>query len=267
MRNVARQQVRLIVWMGLAAVIAWMFPGQSLAQTTPAVQQQFAGIDESLMHTADALLATPASADRTGKNSVAEEGSALSANAYNEPNQQPADDRKGSAASTRLEQWRSLVTRILVEEGVPAELTAVIIVESSGNPMALSPKGARGLWQLMPDTARRYGLTVDSIVDERLNVEKSTRAAGRYLKDLYAQFGSWPLALAAYNTGEQNLQRAIDLSRSNEFSVLSALGLVPLETRKYVPAVLTTMRFSGRRFVLDDRRPPTTNVVFALDSN
>ncbi len=267
MRSVARQGVRLILRMSLTTALAWVFPGPSLAQTPPASHEQFAGINESLMHTADALLAAPASADKTGKNFAAEKGSASSANAHIEPNQQSADGRKGSATATRPEQWRSQVTRILVEEGVPAELTAVIIVESGGNPMALSPKGARGLWQLMPDTARRYGLAVDNIVDERLNVEKSTHAAARYLKDLYIQFGSWPLALAAYNTGEQNLQRAIDRSRSNEFSGLSSLGLLPLETRNYVPAVLTTMSFSGRRFVLDERRPPTTNVVFALDSN
>ena len=104
--------------------------------------------------------------------------------------------------------------------------------------MALSPKGARGIWQLMPDTARRYGLTVDASEDDRLDIEKSTLAAARYLRDLHSEFGSWPLALAAYNTGEQNLQHAIDRSQSTDFNVLSTLRLLPLETRNYVPAVL-----------------------------
>ena len=103
--------------------------------------------------------------------------------------------------------------------------------------MALLPKGARGLWQLMPDTARRYGLIVNNTEDDRVDVEKSTRAAARYLSDLYSEFGTWPLALAAYNTGEENLQHAIDRSRNTNFNVLSSLRLLPQETRNYVPAV------------------------------
>jgi len=134
-----------------------------------------------------------------------------------------------------------VIDPILREVGIPEELAAVVLVESGGNPMALSPKGARGIWQLMPGTARRYGLTVDASQDDRLDIEKSTRTAARYLRDLYSEFGSWPLALAAYNTGEQNLQHAIEQSRSRDFTALSSLGLLPLETRNYVPAVFSAI--------------------------
>lgn len=141
----------------------------------------------------------------------------------------------------RIDSLGPIVQPILAREGVPNQLSAVIRVESGGNPMALSPKGARGLWQLMPETARRYGLRVDDRLDERLDIQKATTSAARYLRDLYVRFGSWQLALAAYNTGEVNLQRAIDRAGSRDFSTLSVLGHLPIETQNYVPAVLAAM--------------------------
>ena len=134
-----------------------------------------------------------------------------------------------------MQPLRPLLEPILREQGVPEDLTAVVLVESGGRPEALSAKGARGLWQLMPGTARRYGLVVTPAQDERLDVLKATRAAARYLQDLYAQFGAWDLALAAYNAGEQTVQRALQRSGGN-FVRLSAS--LPQETRNYVPAVL-----------------------------
>jgi membrane-bound lytic murein transglycosylase D len=156
--------------------------------------------------------------------------------------------RKNNPASalSRFESFRPQIESVLQSRGLPAELAAIILVESGANPEALSPKGARGLWQLMPETARRYGLAVDEVRDERLDVQKSTEAAARYLGDLHAQFGSWPLVFAAYNTGEQNVQRAMDRSHSAEFLVLSSLNLLPMETRNYVPAVLDAMRSIGK---------------------
>ena len=149
------------------------------------------------------------------------------------------------AAMKRLDQLRPTLSGILESERVPQEIVSVVMVESGGRTTALSPKGALGLWQLMPDTARRYGLVVTPSRDERLDVDRSTRAAARYLRDLYQQFGSWPLALAAYNTGEQRVQRAVERSGSSDFIQLSSLRLLPQETRNYVPAVLSAMQLLG----------------------
>lgn len=126
-------------------------------------------------------------------------------------------------------------------------MAAVVLVESGGKSTALSPKGARGLWQFMPDTARRYGLVVTASLDERLDPYKSTRAAARYLRDLYGQFGNWPLALAAYNAGEDTVQRAVERTSTRDFISIARMGILPLETRSYVPAVLNAIGFMEGR--------------------
>ena len=95
----------------------------------------------------------------------------------------------------------------------------------------------------MPDTARRYGLVVTTTVDERLDPYKSTHAAARYLRDLYTQFGNWPLALAAYNAGEDTVQRAVERTSTRDFSSIARTGMLPLETRSYVPTVLNAIGF------------------------
>jgi soluble lytic murein transglycosylase-like protein/Kef-type K+ transport system membrane component KefB len=138
----------------------------------------------------------------------------------------------------RYQSYRDTFARILAEENVPTELLAVAFVESGFNPQALSPKGARGIWQFMPGTAERYGLSVRPTDDHRTHPEHSTRAAARYLRDLYRQFGDWKLALAAYNWGEGNIQRVIDRTGIRDFDEMARRGLLPLETRNYVPSVL-----------------------------
>ncbi|HEX4949886.1 MAG TPA: transglycosylase SLT domain-containing protein [Blastocatellia bacterium] len=138
----------------------------------------------------------------------------------------------------RYHNYQTSLTRILREEQLPVEVLSVALVESGFNPLALSPKGARGLWQLMPATARRYGLTVEPDNDHRIHPEFATRAAARYLRDLYRLFGDWPLALAAYNAGEGRVQRIIKQTGLRTFEEMARRGLLPLETRKYVPAVL-----------------------------
>ena len=153
--------------------------------------------------------------------------------------------KKADLTDRRVERLGIDPRRILIEEGLPAELLGVAKVESNFNPFAVSLKGAAGLWQFMPATARRYGLRVDAFQDERFDVQKSTRAAGRYLRDLYTQFGSWPLVLAAYNAGEDAVQRAIDHASDRSFNSIDRAGLLPAETRAYVPAVLKAIGSIG----------------------
>ncbi len=142
----------------------------------------------------------------------------------------------------------NMIREVLQREGLPTALVAVPLVESGFNPLALSPKGARGIWQLMPATARRFGLQRDGLIDERTDPVRSTMAAVRYLKALHDRWGDWPLALAAYNAGEGRIERALSISGAHDFSTLVQLGMLPEETRLYVPSVLAAaeqMEHSG----------------------
>jgi membrane-bound lytic murein transglycosylase D len=148
-------------------------------------------------------------------------------------------------ALDRLGQIRPVLEGILESEGLPKSLVAVVLVESAADPLALSPKEARGLWQIIPATARQYGLTVGAQRDDRIHTERATRAAARLLRDLYEEFHDWPLTLAAYNAGKQAVERAVQKSRADDFWTLSSQQLLPEETRNYVPAVLSAMRLFG----------------------
>ena len=148
------------------------------------------------------------------------------------------NDEAVRRAVSRVTQLKPVLAPILQEEGIPDEIAALVLVESGGQPTARSPKGARGIWQFMPDTARRFGLTINNETDDRLDVAKSTRAAARYLRDLHAQFDDWSLVLAAYNVGEMVVQNAVLISGSKDFALLSSKRLIPAETRAYVPAVM-----------------------------
>lgn len=137
-----------------------------------------------------------------------------------------------------------MIEQIFQQEGVPRELLWVGLVESGYVPDARSPKNAVGMWQFIPETAETFGLRVRGN-DERTDPVKSTRAAARYLSFLYARFGDWPLALAAYNAGEQRVHNAIAKARTADFWQLAASGLLPRETRAYVPAVLAAQHLGG----------------------
>lgn len=131
----------------------------------------------------------------------------------------------------------SLMPRLraaFVAEGVPPEVAWLAEAESSLNPAARSPVGAKGLFQFMPDTAKAMGLTT-FIPDERNDPDKSARAAARYLKILHGKFGSWPLAFAAYNAGEGRVRRAMTAKGATDFAGVA--GSLPAETRMYVPKV------------------------------
>ncbi len=130
------------------------------------------------------------------------------------------------------------VQKVFVEERVPAELAWLAETESTFNPAARSPVGAKGLFQLMPETAKSLGLQI-FLPDERTDPEKSARAAAQYLRYLFNRFGDWPLALAAYNAGEGRVSRLLKKEKVRTFADIAEI--LPTETRMYVPKVLATI--------------------------
>jgi hypothetical protein len=131
---------------------------------------------------------------------------------------------------------------ILGEQGLPPGLALLPVVESGFWPTARGRSGERGLWQLRRATARRFGLVVNARRDDRLNPERATRAAARYLAFLYARYGDWALALAAYNAGERRVDRALRRGRSVDFWQLADRRLLPRISREYVPHFLAVVR-------------------------
>lgn len=142
------------------------------------------------------------------------------------------------AVPERAAQLLPIVREAFAAEGVPTELVWLAEVESTFNPGARSPVGARGLFQFMPATAKEMGLST-FLPDERTDPEKSARAAARYLNQLHAQFGDWPLALAAYNAGPGRVRRTLAKHGAKSFSGIAAH--LPAETQMYVPKVLATV--------------------------
>lgn len=134
------------------------------------------------------------------------------------------------------------VRRIVAEEGLPPGLAYLPAIESGYRRTATGPTGARGLWQFGAGTARNYGLVVNGRRDDRLDVELSTRAALRHLRDLHRRYGTWPLALAAYNAGEGRVQRALSRDDDGTFWQLAEKRRLPPVTRSYVPKFLALVR-------------------------
>lgn len=118
---------------------------------------------------------------------------------------------------------------------LPLELKYLTIVESALNPSAISPAGAAGLWQFMLPSARIYGLTVNSLVDERMDPVKGTEAACKMLSDLYRIYKDWWLVMAAYNCGPGNVNRALARAGGSGKTFWDIYNYLPRETRKYVP--------------------------------
>ena len=129
-----------------------------------------------------------------------------------------------------------LFEKLLAEEGLPTDLKYLSIVESALNPVAISRSGAGGLWQFMKPTARECGLKISSYVDERMDPEKSTRAAVKYLKALYTEFSDWELVMAAYNAGPGRVRSA--MKRSGKSNYWELARYLPVETQQYVPGFI-----------------------------
>lgn len=129
------------------------------------------------------------------------------------------------------------IREVFAAQGIPQDLAYVALVESAFKTGALSRAKAKGVWQFIPSTGRRFGLQQDWWVDERSSPEKATRAAAQYLKWLHEQFQDWNLALAAYNAGEGRVARSIDRYGTEDFWELSAKQALVRETRNYVPMI------------------------------
>ena len=146
--------------------------------------------------------------------------------------------RKGfSKTIGRTMMYFPIIEQYLKMYNLPDDLKHVIIVESHANPHATSHCGAKGLWQMMPETARRYGLVVNAQQDDRKDPRKATEAALQYLSYLYNFLNKdWTLAIAAYNCGEGRVQKAIRQANSYDYEKIK--HLLPKQTQKYIPAII-----------------------------
>ena len=158
-----------------------------------------------------------------------------------------------------------LFEKYLAKYGLPDELKYLSIIESGLNPRAISRARAVGLWQFMSATGRYYGLNNDWYIDDRMDPEKATEAACRYLRDLYRMFNDWELALAAYNTGPGNVKRAIRRS-GYQRSFWEIYPNLPRETRSYVPqfvAIIYAMNYlDEHNFLVDgEEMLPTYDTI------
>ena len=158
----------------------------------------------------------------------------------------------------RSARYFPLIEKMLVQQKMPEDLKYVSVVESALRPHVGSPKGAMGFWQFMPATGRKYGLAVNPEMDERRNIFASTQGAIAYFKELYERFGSWTLAAAAFNMGEEGLASEILAQGTNRFYHL----YLPLETQRYLfralsaKLILSNPKKYGFRFIRKDLYPP-----------
>jgi len=157
-----------------------------------------------------------------------------------------------------------MIEDIFDSYGIPAELKYMAIIESALNPNAVSRVGATGLWQFMYSTGRSYGLTINSIVDERRDPVKATHAAAKYMKDLYAIYNDWILVIAAYNCGPGNVNKAIRRS-GNKKDYWEIYYRLPRETRGYIPGYVAAT-YAVNYHALHNIRPLPVNFPVATDT-
>lgn len=136
--------------------------------------------------------------------------------------------------------YMPIIEEIFDQYQLPLELKAMAIIESALNPRAVSRVKAKGMWQFMYGTAIRYNLLINSFVDERLDPVKSCHAAARYLQDAYRMFGSWPLAIASYNCGAGNVNKAIRRAGGSK-EIWDVYPFLPRETRGYIPSFIAAL--------------------------
>ena len=155
------------------------------------------------------------------------------------------------ASLQRAGKYKAMIQRVLKEEGVPQDLIYLAVAESGFRPRALNPSGAAGMWQFMPFGT--YGLARTGWYDERFDPEKSTRAYAHDIKKTYEQLGDWYLAMAAYNWGTGNVQRAVQRTGYVDFWELYRRNNLPEQTKNYVPIILavTIMAKNPKQYGLE----------------
>ena len=163
------------------------------------------------------------------------------------------------------QKYRPLIEKIFKQHGVPSELYYVGLIESGYYLLAKSRASAVGPWQFIRATGRRYGLVINHFIDERSQVHKATHAAAMYFKDLYNIFGSWELALIAYNAGENGIIRRIRKGNTRDYYKLTRMRLLPKETRNYIPKVLAAMTIlrNPHKYGISVNRPPFWKLIHA----
>ena len=169
-----------------------------------------------------------------------------------------------AASLQRVGKYRGLIQRVLKEEGVPQDLIYLAVAESGFQPTVVNGRsGAGGMWQFMTFTGVQYGLTRNGFFDYRFDPEKASRAYAKYIKALYNQFGDWYLAMAAYNWGPGNVQRAVQRTGYADFWELYRRNAMPAETRAYVPQILAAviMAKNPERYGLD-KLVPSPPVIY-----
>jgi membrane-bound lytic murein transglycosylase D len=173
-------------------------------------------------------------------------------------------------AFQRAGRYRAMIERVMSEEGVPHDLIYLAVAESGFQPRAVNARsGAGGMWQFMPHGD--YGLTRNSYMDERFDPEKSTRAYARYMKFIYEQLGDWYLAMAGYDWGTGNVQRAVEKTGYADFWELYKRNNLPGETKNYVPEILAAIIIANHptQYGFDDITldpPVLTDTVTINDS-
>lgn len=163
-------------------------------------------------------------------------------------------------------QYRKMIKSVLRKQKVPTYLYYLAMIESGFILHARSHASAVGIWQFIAPTARRYGLKIDSHVDERSDPIRATLAASEYLKDLYNVFQSWPLAMAAYNAGEMRIVTSIMKQKSRDFWDLARRKQLPQETRHYIPKFIAAALIGNHpeKYGLNIEKMPAMESVKAV---
>jgi membrane-bound lytic murein transglycosylase D len=220
-----------------------LFPEEMQVQVSPGSfpEQTRISIEQ---HTVDLSISQIQKSESAGR--VSEKQSTPLMSYHSNPVATKAVDRNISLFSERIRErfsvwlvrsgkYLDMMKAILKEKNMPEDIAFLPFIESGFNPHAYSVARAAGPWQFIASTGRRYGLKIDWWRDERRDPVKSTHAAANYLKDLHDMFGSWSLAMAAYNAGEGKILRALNKSKSDDYWDLLRTRHIRNETKEYVP--------------------------------